>query len=138
MSEIRERAKIAAKEMIRTGWGRWSDAVTDLLAELERVESQSEKYRLEMIRCGDGWEKANQRISELEAENARLKALEDKMGSGWALVEYEKARIQAARECIEIIDKYPAFLFGADAVGVKLNLSQSIKARFGLDGQRQG
>ena len=43
-------------------------------------------------------------------------------------------RQQAAREVVEIIDKYPAFLFGADAVGVKLNLSQSIKARFGLDG----
>ena len=43
-------------------------------------------------------------------------------------------RQQAVREVVEIIDKYPAFLFGADAVGVKLNLSQSIKARFGLDG----
>ena len=43
-------------------------------------------------------------------------------------------RQQAEKECIEIIDKYPAFLFGADAVGVKLNLSQSIKAHFGLDG----
>ena len=43
-------------------------------------------------------------------------------------------RQQAARECIEIIDKYPAFLFGADAVGVKLNLSHGIKAHFGLDG----
>ena len=44
-------------------------------------------------------------------------------------------RQQAARECIEIIDKYPAFLFGADAVGVKLNLSQSIKAHFAIKGE---
>ena len=41
-------------------------------------------------------------------------------------------RQQAARECVEIIDKYPAFLFGTDAVGVKLNLSQDIKAHFKL------
>ena len=79
MSDVKDRAKIAAKEMIRTGWGRWSDAVTDLLAELERVESQSEKYRLEMISCGDGWEKANQRISELESENERL----ENIMAGW-------------------------------------------------------
>ena len=79
MSEIRERAKIAAKEMKLTGWDRWADVITYLLAELERVESQSEKYRLEMIRCGDGWEKANQRISELESENERL----ENIMAGW-------------------------------------------------------
>ena len=38
MSEIRERAKIAAKEMKLTGWDRWADVITDLQAELERVE----------------------------------------------------------------------------------------------------
>ena len=44
-------------------------------------------------------------------------------------------RQQAARECVEIIDKYPVFLFGTDAVGVKLNLSQSIKAHFAIKGE---
>lgn len=38
MSEIRERAKRAAKEMKHVGWDRWADVITDLLAELELVE----------------------------------------------------------------------------------------------------
>ena len=75
---------------------------------------------------------AEQNNAELEAENALLKA--DLSGSFFVDQIKEKARQQAAREAVEIIDKYPAFLFGTDAVGVKLNLSQSIKARFGLDG----
>lgn len=99
MSEITDRAKIAAKEMIRTGWDRWADVITYLLAELERVENNREA---ECVEC------------------EKLVCTE--------------IRQQAVREVVEIIDKYPAFLFGADAVGVKLNLSQSIKARFGLDG----
>ena len=37
MSEIRERAKSAQKEMSVTGWDRWANVVTDLLAELERA-----------------------------------------------------------------------------------------------------
>ena len=74
----------------------------------------------------------DQRIDELEAENARLKA--DLSGSFFVDQIKEKARQQAAREAAEIIDKYPASLFGTNAIGVKLNLSQSIKARFGLDG----
>ena len=98
MNEIRERAKSAQKEMSVTGWDRWANVVTDLLAELERVENDTAKVKLAY---------AEGKIT---------------------------GRQQAARECVEIIDKYPAFLFGADAVGVKLNLSQSIKARFGLDG----
>ena len=164
MSEIRERA-----QHLVLSWGRpqseFKEAITDLLAELERVEKWKEAV---IDACAVSWvlkkEHENNpklavndlcvwchsvaldpvvssdakalhgRIAELEAENGRLKALEDKIGSGWALVEYDKARIQAARECIEIIDKYPAFLFGTDAVGVKLNLSQSIKAHFGLGG----
>lgn len=76
-------------------------------------------------------------ILRLEAENNRLNTLLHKASQKSAedFTEFIKdARTQAARECVEIIDKYPAFLFGADAVGVKLNLSQSIKARFGLDG----
>lgn len=148
MSEIRERA-----QHLVLSWGRprseFKEAITDLLAELERVESQSEKYRLEMIRCGDGWEKANQRIAELEAENERLKAWKTGVEMGreedQSLIcseckelnfveQCHDARQQAALECVEIVEKYPAFLFGTDAVGVKLNLAQGIKAHFGLDG----
>ena len=73
----------------------------------------------------------------LEAENNRLNTLLHKayQKSAEDFTEYIKdARTQAARECIEIIDKYPAFLFGTVAVGVNLNLSQGIKAHFGLDG----
>ena len=79
----------------------------------------------------------DQRIAELEAENNRLNTLLHKASQKSAedFTEFIKdARTQAARECVEIIDKYPAFLFGTDAVGVKLNLSQSIKAHFGLEG----
>ena len=99
MSKIRERAKKAQKEMNGTGWGRWANVVTDLLAELERMENsrEAECMECEKLACTE-------------------------------------IRQQAVREVVEIIDKYPAFLFGTDAVGVKLNLSQSIKARFGLDG----
>ena len=95
MSEIRERsAKYLAVHYPYGG-----DIITDLLAELERVENsrESECMECEKLACTE-------------------------------------IRQQAVREVVEIIDKYPAFLFGADAVGVKLNLSQSIKARFGLDG----
>ena len=109
MSEIRERAKdglIALQRWNPLGTDLYQhdlidgvyQLVTDLLAELERVENDTAKVKLAY---------AEGKIT---------------------------GRQQAARECIEIIDKYPAFLFGTDAVGVKLNLSQSIKARFGLDG----
>ena len=182
MSEIRERAKdglIVLQRWNPLGTDLYQhdlidgvyQLVTDLLAELERVEKERNDAMREASSLAKwlhktcyaltapGWSLCDtpagvitqidnmisgipdlvhshikDRIAELEAENARLKALEDKMGSGCALVEYAKARTQAARECVEIIDKYPAFLFGTDAVGVKLNLSQSIKARFGLDG----
>ena len=79
--------------------------VTDLLAELERADAENE--------CLKAW-KAGAEIAQDDDE--------------------QEIRKQAARECIEIIDKYPAFLFGADAVGVKLNLSQSIKAHFAIKG----
>ena len=112
MSEIRERAKewvdgwdVALAKLHGLGMGLIPEdtkecygIITDLLAELERVENDTAKVKLAY---------AEGKIT---------------------------GRQQAARECIEIIDKYPAFLFGTDAVGVKLNLSQSIKARFGLDG----
>ena len=112
MSEIRERAKewvdgwdVALAKLHGLGMGLIPEdtkecygIITDLLAELERVENDTAKVKLAY---------AEGKIT---------------------------GRQQAARECVEIIDKYPAFLFGADAVGVKLNLSQSIKARFGLDG----
>ena len=188
MSEIRERAKSAQKEMSVTGWDRWANVVTDLLAELERTskwkdaiidacvvswvlkkehennpklavndlcvwchsvaldpkvssEAKALHGRIAELECQKNacqqviFER-DQRIDELEAENARLKA--DLSGSFFVDQIKEKARIQAAREAVEIIDKYPAFLFGTDAVGVRLNLSQGIKAHFGLDGQRQG
>ena len=53
MSEIRERAKIAAKEMKLTGWDRWAATVKDLLAELERVEGnrESECMECEKLAC---------------------------------------------------------------------------------------
>ena len=112
MSEIRERAKewvdgwdVALAKLHGLGMGLIPEdtkecygIITDLLAELERVENDTAKVKLAY---------AEGKIT---------------------------GRQQAARECVEIIDKYPAFLFGTDAVGVKLNLSQSIKARFGLDG----
>ena len=75
-------------------------------------------------------------ILRLEAENNRLNTLLHKASKKSAedFTEYIKeARTQAVRECVEIIDKYPAFLFGTDAVGVKLNLSQGIKAHFKLE-----
>ena len=114
MSEIRERAQRwidrwddTAEAAKAVGLGAlWPEdttecyaIITDLLAELERVENsrESECMECEKLACTE-------------------------------------IRQQAAREAVEIIDKYPAFLFGTDAVGVKLNLSQSIKARFGLDG----
>lgn len=110
MSEIRERAKdglIALQRWNPLGTDLYQhdlidgvyQLVTDLLAELERVENsrEAECMECEKLACTE-------------------------------------IRQQAAREAVEIIDKYPAFLFGTDAVGVKLNLSQSIKARFGLDG----
>ena len=133
--------------------------IHDLLAELERVENSREAECMECEKlacvkinqiisqeyaktidelvcqknaCQQVISERDQRIDELEAENARLKA--DLSGSFFVDQIKEKARQQAAREAVEIIDKYPAFLFGTDAVGVKLNLSQSIKARFGLDG----
>ena len=84
---------------------RAEDIVVDLLAELERADAENE--------CLKAW-KAGAEIAQDDDE--------------------QEIRKQAARECIEIIDKYPAFLFGADAVGVKLNLSQSIKAHFAIKG----
>ena len=93
-----DRAKTSIREMKITGWGTWANVVTDLLAELERVENSREA---ECMEC------------------EKLVCTE--------------IRQQAARECVEIIDKYPAFLFGTDAVGVTLNLSQGIKAHFKLE-----
>ena len=99
MSEIRERA-----QHLVLSWGRpqseFKEAITDMLAELERMENsrEAECMECEKLACTE-------------------------------------IRQQAARECVEIIDKYPAFLFGADAVGVSLNLSQSIKAHFAIKGE---
>lgn len=83
-----------------------------------------------------------QRIAELEAENARLKALEDKMGSGWALVEYENARQQAARDCIDEIEGYPTSVSvhvtshdAKVARETKQALIGVVKAKFGLGEQ---
>ena len=63
MSDVKDRAKIAAKEMKLTGWDRWADVITDLLAELMVVEGA--------LRDGvQILEEAATRIEELEAENA--------------------------------------------------------------------
>ena len=91
MSEIRERAKIVAKEMKLTGWDRWADVITYLLAELERVEAEFK--RAPLAYCGrHGYFVATNeddecprcelerlygiptdRIAELEAENEHIK-----------------------------------------------------------------
>ena len=47
MSDVKDRAKIAAKEMKLTGWDRWAATVKDLLAELERMENSREAERME-------------------------------------------------------------------------------------------
>ena len=219
MSEIRERAKIAAKEMKLTGWDRWAATVTDLLEELEQwkkalesltpggsefvdnpdacasylrdrliypkkiIELQAELERVEkslkvvqshaksaMDKLPERWNMGFQaglkqavpyeneiqealraerqgrkddnvafteEILRLEAENAQLK----KSISRWEhfypnhAAAISDGRKQAAMECVEIVEKYPAFLFGTEAVGVKLNLAKGIKDHFGLGEQ---
>ena len=142
MNEIRERAKwlvdmLRDKDDLMCSESLALKSIRDLLAELERVEKiaepiESGKVVAELTRL-------NQRIAELEAENNRLNTLLHKASQKSAedFTEFIKdARTQAAKECIEIIDKYPAFLFGTDAVGVKLNLSQGIKAHFKTDDRK--
>lgn len=54
MSDAVERAKaIIADEFAPYGP---KQLLRDLVAEFERMEELAEKYRLEMIRCGKGWE----------------------------------------------------------------------------------
>ena len=106
--------------------------IRDLLAELERVEKIAEptitgKVIAELTRL-------NQRIAELELEKSVYRHNSPKLALAGRLFWEQGCRQQAARECVEIIDKYPAFLFGTDAVGVKLNLSQGIKAHFAIKG----
>ena len=128
MSDVKDRAKIAAKEMIRTGWGRWSDAVTDLLAELERVES--EKTALEQQVLHDGIA-ANRRIkrlvdrvNELEAENQHMKA--DLSGSFFV----EQIRQKAAMDCVEI-----AAPKGSQFCVYCGEMLDAIKSHFNLEGK---
>ena len=114
MSEIRERAK------------EWVDGWDVALVKLHGLgmglipEDTKECYGI---------------ISDLLAEVERMENSREAECMECEKLACIEIRQQAARECVEIIDKYPAFLFGADAVGVKLNLSQSIKAHFAIKGE---
>lgn len=71
-------------------------------------------------------------ILRLEAENNCLKAW--KAGTEIAQDDDEQEiRVKAAKECVEIIQKYPAWLFGIAGEGVRLNLTQGIKSHFNLE-----
>ena len=109
MSEIRERAKIAAKEMIRMGWDRWAATVKDLLAELERVEGNRES---ECMEC------------------EKLACIE--------------IRQQAAREAVELVEKYRAALhiiahMGISGLSWQHDYEKCVNiAKEALEIQRQG
>ena len=133
MSEIRGRAKEWLKAPV--SMVRAEDIVVDLLAELERVEKiaepiESGKVVAELTRL-------NQRISELEAENNRLNTLLHKASQKSAedFTEYIKeARMQAARECVEIIIKEtkPHPLFQGSFCNLVIS---AIKAHFAIKGE---
>ena len=112
MSEIRERAQEWIKNETDPCW------LFDCLGEEEGQQCVDAGYVIRDLLA---------ELERVENDTAKVK------------LAYAEGKItgrqQAARECIEIIDKYPAFLFGADAVGVKLNLSQSIKAHFAIKGE---
>ena len=130
MSEIRERAKIAAKEMKLTGWDRWAATVTDLLAELERVENAL-RDRAPIL------EEAATRIAELEAENERMKA--DLSGRLFVEQAAERAKMKAVQECVEIANKLVhvdcADQWSIPRTGAFIAFADAIKYHFKLEGK---
>lgn len=130
MSDVKYRAKIAAKEMKLTGWDRWAATVKDLLAELERVEGA----------LHDGapiLEEAATRIEELEAENQRMKA--DLSGRLFVEQAAERAKMKAAHECVEIANKLVhvdcADQWSITRTGAFIAFADAIKYHFNLEGK---
>jgi len=62
---------------------------------LRKREGQLEELRAEVKAYREVEDSLQKEIKRLDAEAERLKDLENKMGSGWALVEYEKVQARA-------------------------------------------
>ena len=110
MSEIRERAKSAQKEMSVTGWDRWANVVTDLLAELERTS----KWKDAIIdACVVSWvlKKEHENNPKLAVNDlcvwCHSVALDPKVSSEAKALHGRIAMLEAENERVnEVADKY--------------------------------